>query len=41
MAFADPRKETICVILTTRASRFDETFLLRRTANAVMASVEN
>jgi CubicO group peptidase (beta-lactamase class C family) len=41
MAFADPSTEMICVILTTRSLSFDDTFLLRRTANAVMAAIEN
>ena len=37
---ADPARDLICVILTTRPRKQDDGFLLRRVSNAVQASVE-
>ena len=40
VAWADPERELVCVILTTRPWREDRGFLLRRIANVVQAAVE-
>jgi CubicO group peptidase (beta-lactamase class C family) len=40
VAWADPEKDLLCVILTTRALSEDNGFLLRRVSNVVLASVE-
>lgn len=40
VAWADPQRELLCVILTTRPWRQDKGFLLRRIANVVQASLE-
>lgn len=40
VAWADPQRELICVILTTRPWRQDKGFLLRRIANVVQAAIE-
>ena len=39
-AWADPQRELVCVILTTRPWRQDRGFLLRRIANVVQAAIE-
>ena len=40
VAWADPQRELLCVILTTHPWREDRGFLLRRIANVVQASIE-
>jgi CubicO group peptidase (beta-lactamase class C family) len=40
VAWADPQRELVCVILTTRPWREDRGFLLRRIANVVQAAIE-
>ena len=40
VAWADPQRELLCVILTTRPWRQDEGRLLRRIANVVQAAME-
>ncbi|MBI2803667.1 MAG: beta-lactamase family protein [Planctomycetes bacterium] len=40
VAWADPRRELLCVVLTTRPWREDRGFLLRRISNVVQAAVE-
>jgi CubicO group peptidase (beta-lactamase class C family) len=40
VAWADPQRELICVILTTRPWRQDRGFLLRRIANVVQGAIE-
>lgn len=40
VAWADPERELLCVILTTRPWRQDRGFLLRRIANVVQAAIE-
>src|SRR4029079_1379887 len=40
VAWADPQRELLCVILTTRPWRQDRGFLLRRIANVVQAAIE-
>jgi CubicO group peptidase (beta-lactamase class C family) len=40
VAWADPQRELVCVILTTRPWRQDQGFLLRRIANVVQAAIE-
>jgi len=40
VAWADPDRGLVCVILTTRPSSFDQGGLLRRVSNAVSAAVE-
>jgi CubicO group peptidase (beta-lactamase class C family) len=40
VAWADPEKDLLCVILTTRALSEDNGFLLRRVSNVVLSSVE-
>jgi len=40
VAWADPQRELLCVILTTRPWRQDQGFLLRRIANVVQAAIE-
>jgi CubicO group peptidase (beta-lactamase class C family) len=40
VAWADPQRELLCVILTTRPWRQDKGFLLRRIANVVQAAIE-
>lgn len=40
VAWADPERELLCVILTTRPWRQDKGFLLRRIANVVQAAIE-
>ena len=40
VAWADPRRELVCVILTTRPWRQDRGFLLRRISNVVQAAIE-
>jgi CubicO group peptidase (beta-lactamase class C family) len=40
VAWADPRRELLCVILTTRPWRQDNGSLLRRIANVVQAAIE-
>ena len=40
VAWADPERELLCVVLTTRPWRQDRGFLLRRIANVVQAAVE-
>src|SRR5438034_5533055 len=40
VAWVDPERELLCVILTTRPASEDEGLLLRRVSNAVQASVE-
>lgn len=40
VAWADPKHELVCVILTTRPWRKDQGFLLRRIANVVEAAIE-
>jgi CubicO group peptidase (beta-lactamase class C family) len=40
VAWADPQRELLCVILTTRPWRQDNGFLLRRIANVVQAAIE-
>lgn len=40
VAWADPQRELLCVILTTRPWRQDKGFLLRRIANVIQAAVE-
>lgn len=40
VAWADPERELVCVILTTRPWREDRGFLLRRIANVVQAAIE-
>jgi len=40
VAWADPDRDLLCVILTTRPGDEDQGFLLRRVSNAVQAAVE-
>lgn len=40
VAWADPQRELLCVILTTRPWRQDRGFLLRRIGNVVQAAIE-
>jgi CubicO group peptidase (beta-lactamase class C family) len=40
VAWADPQRELLCVILTTRPWRQDNGFLLRRLGNVVQAAIE-
>lgn len=40
VAWADPQRELLCVILTTRPWRQDRGFLLRRIANVIQAAIE-
>jgi CubicO group peptidase (beta-lactamase class C family) len=40
VAWADPQRELLCVILTTRPWRQDQGFLLRRISNVVQAAIE-
>jgi CubicO group peptidase (beta-lactamase class C family) len=40
VAWADPQRELLCVILTTRPWRQDKGFLLRRIANIVQSAIE-
>jgi CubicO group peptidase (beta-lactamase class C family) len=40
VAWADPQRELLCVILTTRPWQQDRGFLLRRIANVVQAAIE-
>jgi CubicO group peptidase (beta-lactamase class C family) len=40
VAWADPTQELICVILTSRARKTDDGFLLRRVSNVVQSAVE-
>ena len=40
VAWADPQRELVCVILTTRPWREDRGFLLRRIANVVQSAIE-
>lgn len=40
VAWADPQRELVCVILTTRPWRQDKGFLLRRIGNVVQAAIE-
>jgi len=40
VAWADPQRELLCVILTTRPWRQDKGFLLRRLANVVQGALE-
>jgi CubicO group peptidase (beta-lactamase class C family) len=40
VAWADPQRELLCVILTTRPWRQDEGRLLRRLANVIQAAIE-
>ncbi len=40
VAWADPERELLCVILTTRPWRQDRGFLLRRIGNVVQAAIE-
>jgi CubicO group peptidase (beta-lactamase class C family) len=40
VAWADPQRELVCVILTTRPWRQDKGFLLRRIGNVVQGAVE-
>jgi CubicO group peptidase (beta-lactamase class C family) len=40
VAWADPQRELLCVILTSRPWRQDQGFLLRRIANVVQGAVE-
>jgi CubicO group peptidase (beta-lactamase class C family) len=40
VAWADPQRDLLCVILTTRPWRQDRGFLLRRLANVVQAAIE-
>jgi CubicO group peptidase (beta-lactamase class C family) len=40
VAWVDPRRELLCVILTTRPWRQDKGFLLRRISNVVQAAIE-
>jgi CubicO group peptidase (beta-lactamase class C family) len=40
VAWADPERELLCVILTTRPWRQDRGFLLRRIANVVQSAIE-
>lgn len=40
VAWVDPQRELLCVILTTRPWRQDRGFLLRRIANVVQAAIE-
>lgn len=40
VAWADPQRELVCVILTTRPWRQDHGFLLRRIANVVQGAIE-
>jgi CubicO group peptidase (beta-lactamase class C family) len=40
VAWADPQRELLCVILTTRPWRQDRGFLLRRIANVVQSAIE-
>lgn len=40
VAWADPERELLCVILTTRPWRQDRGFLLRRISNVVQAAIE-
>jgi CubicO group peptidase (beta-lactamase class C family) len=40
VAWADPQRELLCVILTTRPWREDRGFLLRRIANVVQGAIE-
>ncbi|PYV44645.1 MAG: hypothetical protein DMG06_05670 [Acidobacteria bacterium] len=40
VAWADPERDLLCVILTTRPASEDEGFLLRRVSNVVQAAVE-
>jgi CubicO group peptidase (beta-lactamase class C family) len=40
VAWADPQRELVCVILTTRPWRQDNGFLLRRIGNVVQAAIE-
>jgi CubicO group peptidase (beta-lactamase class C family) len=40
VAWADPQRELLCVILTTRPWRQDNGFLLRRVSNVVQAAIE-
>jgi CubicO group peptidase (beta-lactamase class C family) len=40
VAWADPQRELLCVILTTRPWRQDRGFLLRRISNVVQAAIE-
>lgn len=40
VAWADPQRELLCVILTTRPWRQDRGFLLRRIANVVQGAIE-
>ncbi len=41
VAWADPERELVCVILTTRPGQEDGGFLLRRVSNAVQSAVED
>jgi CubicO group peptidase (beta-lactamase class C family) len=40
VAWADPQRELLCVILTTRPWRQDQGFLLRRISNVVQGAIE-
>jgi CubicO group peptidase (beta-lactamase class C family) len=40
VAWADPKRELLCVILTTRPWRQDNGFLLRRLGNVIQAAIE-
>jgi CubicO group peptidase (beta-lactamase class C family) len=40
VAWADPQRELLCVILTTRPWRRDRGFLLRRIGNVVQGAIE-
>jgi CubicO group peptidase (beta-lactamase class C family) len=40
VAWADPQRELLCVILTTRPWRQDKGFLLRKISNVVQAAIE-
>jgi CubicO group peptidase (beta-lactamase class C family) len=40
VAWADPQRELLCVVLTTRPWRQDKGYLLRRIANVVQAAIE-
>ncbi len=41
VAWADPERDLVCVILTTRPGQEDAGFLLRRVSNAVQSAVED
>jgi CubicO group peptidase (beta-lactamase class C family) len=41
VAWADPRSQLVCVILTSRPAAVDDARLLRLISNAVAASVKN